>query len=308
MFTGDVVTVTVTAKTPANANIDVGLIIPNGMFRDASQNGNTYTITVNQDGMHRIRIYNASTAAVTVSGTSTYKENRRRILFYEDPTFINDTVVLSTDFLDNVLRPFTHHHRISFQPWSRDISVNRSNINNCNSGITARCTQNTCGAAFANCDNSVNNAHHHTNARKNVDQHIRDFNVTGYEVVAVVVSSDLCMNEANNITHTVGFWGIARAVGHKWSYSNNSSRLHSANNTVLNTLARVRILQHELSHQFGITVARDNHAPIAGQPCVMDFRDVSRRMGMEFLPADSVDIWCNACFAQINRNAHPRPN
>jgi hypothetical protein len=316
MYRGDTITFRMT-YTPSNRSVSFGLVQPNGEIRwagDPVTTGsiNRRTTARGSDGLYRIVIQNNSTTqTVNVQGSYTYVDNRRRLLFLRHPTFQANGASLS-QIQNDVFRPFNQQHFISFNPTHRTFSTaaqNASILNKCRDRLNFG-TSCTC-ATIANCSNDRVRANgtphelHHSNAYKNIMHLSRSrynisgagsqfpINTTGFDLFAVVVASPMCRNDGGHRT----VWGVADGHGTKWTYSDNSTVFNA--HGIGNRMSRIRVLQHEISHNFG---AYDFDR--ASNPCVTGANCIMNHNTWRYIAEARINIWCANCNRDMDNTLH----
>ena len=173
--------------------------------------------------------------------------------------------------------PFKANWAIGFTPSYTNIAP--LYFDDCQLSVTAPCTNSSCGS---NCNNAITNNIHHKNGIKNLN-HIRTYiSDTGYDLMLTLVASPMC-----------GIWGNAHSTNIKGVTYNNDNYTLVQNKSGMSTNEQVRIMQHEISHMFG---CHDGMCT-SGADCLMN----GQQDGTSLY---KTDIWCSACYATFNPNAH----
>lgn len=176
--------------------------------------------------------------------------------------------------------PFKAIWRIGFTPSYTNI-INLP-IDKCTLGIDTKCSDTICGS---NCTNSTNTYIHHRNAVKNIQWIINSISSTGYDIMLTLVSSKMCRALDDGTHDTRNILGIAQSDG-TYALANGAS---SRNQT-----ARIRTMQHEISHLFG---CRDSQCA-DGEKCIMNGGYYNESL------VTSPNIWCSNCKKAFNPSLH----
>jgi hypothetical protein len=284
MYAGDTVTFNFT-YTPTAATVTFGAVSPNGVFwgwtRTSGSSSSPYTLTIPETGNWNIRVRNDSTSTITTSGSFTLTDRRVSLRFLQDLTYRQQMGNFTAAKQNHISKPFENTHKISFKYSVFDI--NNTILPKCSAGM-GLCTHTT----NANCVNTTNTDLHHTNAWKNMRDVQDRFGTGGYPITAILASRQTLCGWYNG-SHLDNVLGIG-AVGSGWSY--NSSR-PGANNEIGN----VRIIQHELSHNYGALDSSASRPCTSGQTCVMNGGFFSTALNLT--PAS---IWCSRCISEFNTN------
>jgi hypothetical protein len=270
---------------PTNANITVGYINPNGSFGGfvATSSPVNGTILVNTTGTHRIAIRNNSNQQVTVIGNVTITDRRIPLRFLQDPTYAQHMGNIPSAKIDYITRPF-QTQLVSFNTDVFNFGAGSTILSNCPRAGVARSLCN-CGRP---CNDTLSTNLHHTNFRKNFEQ-IRAWYSSSPIMIAVLASSYMCdKTRCDASTNPIPFIGGTALQEGKLSYNISLPDLDTT---------AVRVIQHELSHNFGVWY---HCVPNNTARCIMSGDFDSVNLGEE----QNNNIWCPPCFASFNANLH----
>lgn len=184
-----------------------------------------------------------------------------------------------TSTMTNVGYPFNNKWSITFSKTYMDI--NNLAIDSCTRSYGTACAVGSpCGTT---CVNTSSSSNHHKNMYRNYHQVINDIPITGYKLMLTVSASNMCYQSGGS--HSDGILGLGATSG---DYS------FVKNNTTRGMMLNVRVIQHELSHNFGC-----NDGPCtSGSNCIMSggFDNNSSY--------NLTTIWCSNCTSKFNSSLH----
>lgn len=180
--------------------------------------------------------------------------------------------------MTNAEYPFKNRWNITFN--KTFMNVNNIPIDYCSLSYSSNCTSSTCGSS---CVNSTSTSNHHKNIYRNFYKVKNDISISGYDLMLTVSSSNLCYQK--NGAHSTGILGLGDVSG---------SHVFVKNNTTRGMKLNVRVIQHELSHNYGCL----DNACSSGQNCIMNggFDNNSTY--------NLYSIWCADCLARFDPYAH----
>jgi hypothetical protein len=191
-------------------------------------------------------------ANITVTGTYTTIIAPTTLNFMLDPTYVADFGQVVPADVNHIVRPYN-------QTWGIQYNVQRTVINISGGTFMSRCNRanratthcscsTTCTNATTNPNGTVN-ALHHNNARKNIEQ-VRDAypipNNTR-ELRPILVSSRMCWKDSRVTPNVHSNVSRLALVDTGWSISNYAR--FRAGSDPDRTIRRVRVVQHEISHE-----------------------------------------------------------
>ena len=223
-------------------------------------------INIEQDNGNQRSLTTVRYLALRVLLGTTYRND------YSDP------VSEATTRISYVEIPFVSTWSFGFNPTFAYVSP--LPIDSCTLASTVPCSDAVCGS---NCTNSISTLIHHKNANKNLAYVKYYFPLSSYDLMLTLVSSKMC-GIWNNVDYPGNVLGVA--------YVNGDYALAS-NSSTTSEVVRVRIIQHEISHLFGC----EDGACTEGYRCIMSG-------GFDDMPLSVLNIWCPACTADFNSNAH----
>ena len=178
----------------------------------------------------------------------------------------------------NVGYPFYNKWGITFNETYMEIY--NLEIDSCLLSYSTACTTTNCGST---CVNTGNLPNHHKNMYLNFCQVKDNIGITGYDLMLTVSASSMCF-EYNN-AHNTGILGLGDVSGQHTFVKNNTTRGMRLN---------VRVIQHELSHNYG---CYDDTCP-TNSNCIMNGGfDNNYQYNLQ-------TIWCTKCTSDFDASLH----
>ncbi len=178
----------------------------------------------------------------------------------------------------NVQYPFNNKWAITFN--RTYMHIHNLAIDSCPLAYGTGCNTTNCGSRCVN-TSSTNN--HHKNMYRNYYQVINDIPITGYDLMLTVSASNMCYSSGGS--HSTGILGLGAVSGDYSFVKNNTTRGMRLN---------VRVIQHELSHNYGL---HDNSCS-ANENCIMSGGfDNNVNYNLQ-------SIWCTSCTNSFDSSLH----
>lgn len=187
----------------------------------------------------------------------------------------------AADYVDTAKYPFAYRWNITLNP--SYTMVGPLPVESCGLALNDPCSDNMCGTA-AQCNNYTTDEIHHKNIYKNLNVIKNNFPLPleyPYNLMTTFIGTYVCGKNGGDHIFPAGLGD----VNGKYSIC-----------TFVSTASdnfKVRLLQHELTHNFG-PVHCEN---IPSGDCIM-------KGSYDLSPYQIVDIWCSYCEAQFNRTQH----
>lgn len=143
---------------------------------------------------------------------------------------------------------------------------------------------NHCTSACGTCVNSISGGHH-KNIYKNFYKIKNDISSSGYDNMVTLVSGNLCSENNHYTDPNSGTLGLGDV---------NGKYVIARQNASMTQTTRVRILQHELSHNYGCS----HHTSGNTSKCIMN-----GGYNSDSLYAN--DVWCSTCQSEFNAPVVP---
>jgi len=197
-----------------------------------------------------------------------------------DKTF-NSTISASNADITSASYAFTNKWGITLVPTSMWATTGGSiaPINLCTASAASNCS---CGSV---CINATTSNIHHKNIWKNYYSLTGNYPTIGWGLLMGRSSSPMC--GVWNSTHGYGYGGVG-GVKAKYTYVTN----------VFSAIVNIRIIQHELSHNFGCYDNGSGSNCTPGNMCIM-------RGSYDNIPITQTPyIWCANCVKYFDVNAH----
>jgi hypothetical protein len=183
-----------------------------------------------------------------------------------------------TSTMANVEYPFSNKWGITFN--ETYMNINNLPIDSCSLAYGTACTTSSCGSS---CVNSSSSDNHHKNMYRNFYKVEDDIPITGYDLMLTASASSMCYNKDG--VHSTGILGLGYVGGEYTFVKNNTTRGMKLN---------VRVIQHELSHNFGCV---DGECT-TGSSCIMNGGfDNNSSYNLS-------NIWCSNCIADFDASLH----
>ncbi|MEY8313172.1 hypothetical protein AALA61_14590 [Oscillospiraceae bacterium 42-9] len=181
------------------------------------------------------------------------------------PTYINTV-------MGNINSPFQKKWGIKFSP--SFYNVTGMPLESCKKGYYVMCENGACGSQCKNTDSSSN---HDKNFDRNYHFAVRTYGYSGFDTMLTVVSATMC-HESSEKKHSTNCLGMTT------HYDSAMVKL-----TPSREIGNVRVIQHEISHQYGCSHCSNSH-------CIMNG-------GFDANPNYNLStIWCNSCASAFDRN------
>lgn len=183
-----------------------------------------------------------------------------------------------TSTMTNVQYPFNNKWEITFNRTYMDI--NSLAIDFCSLAYGTACNTTNCGSTCANTSSTSN---HHKNMYRNHYQVINDIPITGYDLMLTASASNMCYNSGGS--HSTGILGLGGVSG---------DYCFVKNNTTGGMRLSIRVIQHELSHNYGLN---DSNCS-ASENCIISGEFDNNSI------YNLSTIWCTNCTNNFNSSLH----
>jgi len=139
------------------------------------------------------------------------------------------------------------------------------------------------------CTNNSTSTLHHANAEKNLASLWNTYPTIGWGLMMGYTSLPLCLWYTHPTTQLYGHYGVYGVAYTSWKYS-------YVSNWDRTSLTRVRVIQHEFSHNYGCSDTPTITCSTVA--CIM-------KQSFDNIPLNSPQfIWCGPCTTRFNPNLH----
>ena len=164
-----------------------------------------------------------------------------------------------------------------------------SEINACTRSNTQYCSDSICGSP---CSNHINGTTHHRNIGRVLRRTSSVYSMNGRHFMFILVGVPGCFVTDETGVHNNAL-GLAYLNGH--GAVGSSLTYYTADTTA--SVVRIRIIQHEMSHWFGVNDRDQVTDPCTG-PCIMSGGfDTNTSL-------NAYNLWCSKCASDFDPDTH----
>lgn len=193
-------------------------------------------------------------------------------MYASQSTYINTTMT-------NVAYPFKNKYNIELSPSYYNITG--MPLESCSLGYSTACTNSNCGSTCVNKNQSTN---HHKNFDYNCLFAKANYGYSGWDLAVEVTSANLCHQHGTG--HDNCGLGMVPSIGSDFAMAKLTTSRGNPGN--------VRVIQHELSHNFGCA----DSSCTSGALCIMSGGFDSNSS------YNLTNIWCTNCASKFDRTKH----